>query len=94
MHNIANKEVFSAQSFRDQLIIDVKYVNKQTKNMYLNKQTTAKAGFNLHSIRNFSKVKTTFRNIFLNIIHIDFTIFCLQTSKQITIMVGFNINFI
>ena len=37
-------------SFRDQLIIDLKYVNKQTKNMYINKQTTAMAGFNLHSI--------------------------------------------
>ena len=51
--------------------------------MYINKQTTAKAGFNPNSIKNFINVKTTFKNIFHNLIHIDFTIFCLQMSIQI-----------
>ena len=71
--------------------------------MYINKQTTFMAGFNSNFIKHFTKVKMTFKNIFLNIIHIDFTIFCLQMSiqignlskqgkiyinKQITIIVG------
>ena len=71
--------------------------------MYINKQTTAKAGFNPNSIENLINVKTTYKNIFHNLIHIDFTLFCLQMSiqigifskkgknyinKQITIMVG------
>ena len=47
------------------------------------KNTTVEAGFNLKFIKNFTSVKTTFKNIFLNIIHIDFTIFCLQMSIQI-----------
>ena len=34
--------------------------------MYINKQTTAKAGFNPNSIKNFINVKTTFKNIFPN----------------------------
>jgi len=55
-------------SFRDKLIIDIKYVNKQTNNMYINKQTTAKAGFNPNSIKNLINVKTTFKNIFHNLI--------------------------
>ena len=38
--------------------------------MYINKQTTVKAGFNLNSIKNFTNAKTTFKHIFLNIIHI------------------------
>ena len=42
--------------------------------MYINKQTTVKAVFNLNSIKNFTNIKTTFENIFLNIIYIDFTI--------------------
>ena len=77
--------------------------------MYTNKQTTAKAGFSLNSIKNFINVKTTFNNIFHNLIHIYFTIFCRQMSiqignvskagkiyinRQITIIVGFNINFL
>ena len=41
-------------SFRDQQIIDIKYVNKQTNNMYINKQTKAKAGFSQKSIKNLS----------------------------------------
>ena len=57
--------------------------------MYINKQTTVKAGFNLNSIKNFTNVKMTFKNIFLNIIHIDFTIFCQQykdkTSKCLSL---------
>ena len=65
------------KSFRVQLIIDIKYVNKQTNkiyinkqtnNIYINKQTTAKAGFNPNSIKNFINVKTTFKNIFHNLI--------------------------
>ena len=51
--------------------------------MYLNKQTTAKAGFNRKSIKNFINVKMTFKNIIHNLIHIDFAIFCVQKSIQI-----------
>ena len=51
--------------------------------MYINKQTIVMDGFNLNSIKNFTNAKITFKNIFLNIIHIDFTIFCLQMSIQI-----------
>ena len=51
--------------------------------MYINRQTTAKARFNPNSIKKFINVKTTFRNIFHNLIHIDFTIFCLQMSIKI-----------
>ena len=51
--------------------------------MYINKQTTSNAGFNPKSFKNFINVKTTFKNIFHNLIHIDFTIFCLQMSIQI-----------
>ena len=36
--------------------------------MYINKQTTAKAGFNPNSIENLINVKTTFKNIFHNLI--------------------------
>ena len=36
--------------------------------MYINKQTTAKAGFNPNSIENFINVKTISKNIFHNII--------------------------
>ena len=50
--------------------------------MHINKQTTAKAGFNPTSIKNFN-VKKTFKNFFHNLIHIDFTIFCVQMSIQI-----------
>merc|ERR1712101_53644 len=95
-------------SFRDQLIIDIRYVNKQTNNMYINKQTTVKAGVNPNTIKSFINVKTTFENIFHNLIYIDSIIFYLQMSikignvskqgknyinKQITIMVGFKIGF-
>ena len=76
--------------------------------MYINKQTTVKAGFNPNSIKSFINVKTIFKNIFHNLIYIDFIIFYLQMSikignvskqgkklhnKQVTIMVGFNIDF-
>ena len=47
------------------------------------KKITAKAGFNPNSIKNSINVKTTFKNIFHNLIHIDFTIFCLKMSIQI-----------
>ena len=70
-------------SFRDQMIIDIKYVNKQTNNMFINKQTTAKAGFNPNSIKNFINVKTKFKDIINNLINTDLTIFCLQMSIQI-----------
>ena len=57
--------------------------------MYINKQTTFMAGFNSNSIENFTNVKMTFKNIFLKIIHIDFTIFCQQykdkTSKHLSL---------
>ena len=68
-----------------------------------------KTGFNPNSIKNFINVKTTFKNIFHNLIYIDFIIFYLQMSIkignvrkqgknlysiQITIIVGFNINFL
>ena len=39
----------------------MKYVNKQTNNMYKNKQTKVKAGFNPNSIQNFINMKTTFK---------------------------------
>ena len=51
--------------------------------MYINKQTTAKAGFNPNSIKNFINVKTTFKNIFHNLIQIDFIIFYLQMNIKI-----------
>ena len=68
---------------RDKLVIDIKYVNKQTNNMYINKQTTVKAGFNPNSIKRFINVKTTFNNIFHNLIYIDFIIFYIQMSIKI-----------
>ena len=36
----------SIESYSGVLIIDTKYINKQTNNLYINKQTIAKAGFN------------------------------------------------
>ena len=36
--------------------------------MYINKQTTAKAEFNPNSIKNLFNVKTTFKNLFHNLI--------------------------
>ena len=47
--------------------MDIKYVNKQTNNMYIYKQTTAKAGFNPNYIKNFINVKMIFKNIFHNL---------------------------
>ncbi len=43
------------------MIIDIKYVNKQTNNIYINKQRTAKAEFNPSPIKNLFKVETTFK---------------------------------
>ena len=80
MPDIANKGGVICSSLRVQLIIDIKYVNKQTNNMYKNKQTTAKAGFQPNPIENFINVITTFKNIFYNLMYINFTIFCLQLS--------------
>ena len=51
--------------------------------MYINKQTTVKAGFNPNSIKSFINMKTTFKNIFHNLIYTDFTIFYLQVSSKI-----------
>ena len=51
----------SVESYSGLLIIDIKYVNKQTNNMYINKQTTAKAEFNPKSIKNLFNVKMTFK---------------------------------
>ena len=45
------------------MIIDIKYVNKQTNNMHINKQTKAEVGFKPKSIKNFINVKTTFKNL-------------------------------
>ncbi len=50
--------------------------------MYTNKQTTAKAGFNLNSIKNFINVKTTFKNIFHNLIQILLTLKYAWRSQQ------------
>ncbi len=90
------------------MIIDIKYVNKQTNNMYINKLTTFRAQFHPNSIKSFIYLKTTFKDIFHNLIYIDFIIFYLQMSikignvskqgknyinNQISIMVGFNIDF-
>ena len=58
----------SVELYSGLLIIDIKYVNKQTNNMYINKQTTAKAEFNPSSIENIFKVETTLKNIFDNLI--------------------------
>ena len=41
----------SVESYSGLLIIDIKYVNKQTNNMYINKQTTANTKFNPTSIK-------------------------------------------
>ena len=54
----------SVELYSGLLIIDIKYVNKQTNNIYINKQTTVKAGFNPNSIKNFSNVNTTFKTSF------------------------------
>ena len=51
--------------------------------MYINKQTTVKAGFIPNSIKSFINGKTTFKNIFHNLINIDFIIFYLQMSIKI-----------
>ena len=58
----------SVESYSGLLIIDIKYVNKQTHNIYINKQTTAKSEFNPSSIKNLFNVETTFKNIFDNLI--------------------------
>ena len=42
--------------------------------MYINKQTTDMAGFNLNSFKNFINVKMTYKNIFHKLIHIDYNI--------------------
>ena len=51
----------------------------------MKKQTTFKAGLNQNSVKNFTNIKTTFKNIFLNIVHIDFTIYCLKINIQIDV---------
>ena len=47
IQNITNLKMCMTQAMRRcyllKLSIDIKYVNKQTKNMYINKHTTAKA---------------------------------------------------
>ena len=58
----------SVELYSGLLIIDIKNVNKQTNNIYINKQTTAKAEFNPNSIKNLFNVKTTFKNLFHNLI--------------------------
>merc|ERR1712240_224439 len=77
-----NKMIISRQKLELRcLIIDMKYVNKQTMNMYINKQTTAKAKFNPNSIKNLFNMKTTFKcrlhieKIF-NRVWIEFSLSC------------------
>jgi len=43
----------SVESYSGLLIIDIEYLNKQTNNIYINKQTTVKAEFNPSSIKIF-----------------------------------------
>ena len=56
----------SVESYSGLLIINLKYVNKQTNNIYINKQKKAKTEFNPSSIKNLFNVKMTFKNIFHN----------------------------
>ena len=63
-----NPKSMSLESYSGLLIINLKYVNKQTNNMNINKQINVKAGFNPNSIKNLINVKTTFKNIFHNLI--------------------------
>ena len=58
----------SVESYSGLLIINIKYINKQTNKIYINKQTKAKAQFNPNSIKNLFNVETTFKNIFDNLI--------------------------
>ena len=58
----------SVELYSGLLIIDMKYINKQTNIIYINKQTTAKTEFNPSSIKNLFNVETTFKNIFDNLI--------------------------
>ena len=51
--------------------------------MHINKQTKAKAGFNPKSVKNYIDVKMIFKNIFHNLIYIDFMIFYLEMSIKI-----------
>ena len=51
----------SVELYSGLLIIDIKYVNKQTNKIYINKQTRAKAEFNPSSIKNLFNVKMTFK---------------------------------
>ena len=48
--------------------------------MYINKQRAIQVEFCLNSTKNFTIIKTIFKNIFINIIHNNFTIFCFQIS--------------
>ena len=49
----------SIELYSGLLIIDIKYINKQTNNIYINKQTTAKADFNPRSIKNIFNIEKT-----------------------------------
>ena len=51
--------------------------------MYINKQTTANTELNPNSFKNLFNVKMTFKNIFHNLIYVDFIIFYLQMSIKI-----------
>ena len=55
--------------------IQIGNISKQG-NIYINKQTSANGRFNPNSIKNFINVKTIYKNIIHNLIHI----FCLQMS--------------
>ena len=79
-------------SFRVQLIIDIKYVNKQTNKIYINKQTnniyinkqiTAKAEFNKNFIKNFTNMKAIFKNILHNLIQNITNLKICITNKEV-----------
>ena len=55
----------SIESYSGLLIINIKYVNKQTNNIYINKQTTGKAKLKPRSIKNL-----------FNITWIEFSLSC------------------
>ena len=54
----------------------MKYVNKQTNNMYINKHRIVKARFNPNSIKNLIKVKISL------IFHLQMSIQICNLSKQ------------
>ena len=79
MYNFAKKEVFNAQALGPTVHL-YKILMETNIKHNMNKQITLEAGFNSNYIENITHRMKTFKNIFLNITHIDFTIFCPQMS--------------